>query len=113
MTKEYILHQPSWLIVPTTYSNDVWVKGTIVCYFTQNETNMSDQFLGQFKCMQNIKRTYSGTIHCPYTELTPNKLESMLTDCIRNLNIIQDEIAYGVKDAVDIHKEALPIIIND
>lgn len=31
---DYIVHQPSWLIVPTTYSNDVWVRGSVVCYFT-------------------------------------------------------------------------------
>jgi hypothetical protein len=45
-----IVHQPSWLIVPTTTRNDVWVSGTVVCCFHQKEELVSDPYLGQIKC---------------------------------------------------------------
>lgn len=109
---DYIVHQPSWLIVPTTYSNDVWVRGSVVCYFTKREEQSSDPFVGQFKCNHSVKRTYSGVVHCPYTELTAQKLELMLKDSIRNLKYIIDEVQYDDVEADKLSIQ-IPIILND
>ena len=108
-----IVHQPSWLIVPTTYSNDVWVRGTIVCYFHQKEELASDPYLGEIKCKHSIKRTYSGVVHCPYTELTTQRLESMLTESIRNIKYIIDEVRYDDVENTEKSKNTIPIIIKD
>ena len=75
LTKDYIIHQPSWLITPDTRSNNVWVRGSVVCNYTKHEEMISDRFLGQFKCEKSIKRTYSGITRCPYTELSTKKIE--------------------------------------
>ena len=111
MFSDIIVHQPSWLIVPTTYSNDVWVKGDVVCYFTQKDEIVSDPYMGKIKCKHSIKRVYSGSVHCPYTELTTQKLESMLTESIRNIQHIIDVVRYD--DITDNSNNSIPIILKD
>ena len=107
------VHQPSWLIVPTTTRNDVWVSGTVVCCFHQKEELVSDPYLGQIKCKHSIKRKYTGVVHCPYTELTPQKLESMLTESIRNIKYIFDEVRYDDVENTGISNNIIPVIIKD
>ena len=108
-----IVHQPSWLIIPTTTRNDVLVSGTVVCYFHQKDELVSDPYLGQIKCKHSIKRKYTGVVRCPYTELTTDKLESMLTESIRNIKYIIDEVRYDDVDNTDNSKNAIPIILKD
>ena len=108
-----IVHQPSWLIVPSTTRNDVWVRGTVVCYFHQKDELVSDSYLGQIKCKHSIKRSYTGVVRCPYTELTPQRLESMLTESIRNIKSIIDEVRYDDVENTDDSKNTIPIILRD
>jgi hypothetical protein len=101
------------LIVPSTTRNDVWVRGTVVCYFHQKDELASDPYLGQIKCKHSIKRKYTGVVHCPYTELTPQKLESMLTESIRNIKYIFDEVRYDDVENTEISNNTIPVIIKD
>ena len=95
-----IVHQPSWLIVLTAN-------------FSQKDELVSDPYLGQIKCKHSIKRKYTGVVRCPYTELTTDKLESMLTESIRNIKYIIDEVRYDDVDNTDNSKNAIPIILKD
>lgn len=113
MLKDRIVHQPSWLIVPTTYLNDVWIEGVVVCYFSKTDEFMSDPYMGKINCKRSIKRTYSGSVHCPYTELTTQKLESMLTESIRNIKCIMDEVRYDNIENTDDSFNEIPIIFKD
>lgn len=113
VTKDYFTHQPSWMIVPTTYANDVWVEGSVICFFNKQEKIINDPFVGEIKCKYSVKRIYSGSIHCAYTELTPQRLESMLTESIRNLKYIKDEVRYDDIIITDNTNFKLPIIMND
>lgn len=108
-----IVHQPSWLIVPSTTRNDVWVRGTVVCYFHQKDELVSDPYLGQIKCKHSIKRSYTGVVRCPYTELTPQRLESMLTESIRNIKYIIDEVRYDEVENTETSLNNIPIIFKD
>ena len=113
MLKDRIVHQPSWLIIPTTTRNDVLVSGTVVCYFHQKDELVSDPYLGQIKCKHSIKRKYTGVVRCPYTELTTQKLESMLTESIRNIKYITDEVRYDEVENTDNSENVIPIILKD
>lgn len=113
ITKEYMLHQPSWLIVPTTCFNDVWVKGMINCYYTEKDEIINEPFLGQTKVKKKIKRTYYGSVHCPYTELSFDKLESMLKESLKKITHIIDEVRYDKIETINGSLNSLPIIMND
>ena len=93
-TRNYIVSQPSWLIVISTDSNKVWINGTINCYFLKRNA------------------IFDGNAHCPYSEFTLEKLESMLTDCLRNITSYKDEVRYENIISYGKSVNSLPIIMN-
>lgn len=113
ITQDYILHQPSWLIVPTTYSNDVWIEGKVNCYFFEKDEKSNEPFMGQIKAKKKVKRTYSGSVHCPYTELTFDKLESLLKESLNNITHIIDEVRYDRIETINGSLNSIPIIMNN
>jgi len=111
-TRNYIVSQPSWLIVISTDSNKVWINGTINCYFLKRNAIFDEKFIGKVQCDQTIVREYSGNAHCPYSEFTLEKLESMLTDCLRNITSYKDEVRYENIISYGKSVNSLPIIMN-
>ena len=99
MTDEYIVHQPSWIIVVNGYNNKVWIKGEVTCYFSAEEKSLSDPFIPGIPCKKKVKRIYNGILECPYNEFTLNKLESMLKECVKNLKYVRDEVRYDEIEA--------------